>query len=120
MNTLSRHPEYREFLLDHLLDVALRHWDSIIRELGSQSLRLISLTDLQTLGPRACAKAVSSGYLVTFTVRLILQQARLLESIDVIDLHGGLLALSEVAIAYRDAKPTDGLDVRMRDVSITH
>lgn len=35
------------------------------------------------------------------------------------DLHGGLLVLSEVAIAYRDAEPTDALDVRMRDVSIT-
>jgi hypothetical protein len=35
----------------------------------------------------------------------------------VTDLHGGLLALSEVATAYRNSNDNDDLDVRMRDVS---
>ncbi|KAF9468537.1 tubulin folding cofactor D C terminal-domain-containing protein [Collybia nuda] len=93
------HPEYRETLLCHILDVVLRHWDHVMRELGSQSLHLICLTDLPTLGPKACIKAT-----------------RLLESIDIIDLHGGLLTLCEVAIAYRDTGPADSLDGRMREI----
>ncbi|KAG6850743.1 hypothetical protein H0H93_009366 [Arthromyces matolae] len=81
---VAQHEEYTSFLLNHVLDVTLRHWDAALRELGSQSLRFISLQDLGTFGSVAIDKS-----------------ARLLESLDVSDLHGGLLALSEMAIAYR-------------------
>ena len=54
-----RHPEYRIFLFDHLLDVTLRHWDPSMRRLGSQSLKLLCLLDLDVLGPKAVDKAVS-------------------------------------------------------------
>ncbi|EDR13279.1 uncharacterized protein LACBIDRAFT_322818 [Laccaria bicolor S238N-H82] len=81
---VAEHAEYRQFLFDHLLDVVLRHWDVAMRELGAQSLRSICLLDLTKLGPEATSKA-----------------ARLLESADLIDLHGGILVLSEIAQAYR-------------------
>lgn len=54
-----RHPEYRDFLVDHLLNVVLRHWDISMRELGSESLRLICSLDLEVLAPRAIQKIVS-------------------------------------------------------------
>ncbi|RDB18014.1 Tubulin-specific chaperone D [Hypsizygus marmoreus] len=92
------HLEYRSFLLNHVLDVVLRHWDPTMRELGSQSLRLICLTDLAILGPQASAKSV-----------------HLLDSIDLADLHGGLLALSEIALAYREFGADGTTAVRMRE-----
>ncbi|KAF8955289.1 TBCD protein [Flammula alnicola] len=82
---VAEHPEYRDFLFDHLLNVVLRHWDISMRELGSQSLRLICSHDLYVLAPRAIEKIVL-----------------LLESLDLADVHGGLLALSEIAIAYKE------------------
>ncbi|KAF8957293.1 tubulin folding cofactor D C terminal-domain-containing protein [Flammula alnicola] len=82
---VAEHPEYRDFLFDHLLNVVLRHWDISMRELGSQSLRLICSHDLYILAPRAIEKIVL-----------------LLESLDLADVHGGLLALSEIAIAYKE------------------
>jgi tubulin-specific chaperone D len=47
------------FLFDHLLNITLRHWDLTMRQLGAQSLRLICLQDLQSLGPKAIEKSVS-------------------------------------------------------------
>ncbi|KAF8908871.1 TBCD protein [Gymnopilus junonius] len=79
------HPEYRNFLFDHILDVVLRHWDQSMRELGSQSLRLICSHDLDVLAPRAMEKYVP-----------------LLESLDTSDVHGALLGLREIAIAYKE------------------
>ncbi|PPQ80979.1 hypothetical protein CVT25_015132 [Psilocybe cyanescens] len=84
---VSEHVEYRKFLLDHLLDVVLRHWDLSMRELGSQSLRLIITINLHVLAPRAIEKSV-----------------KLLESLDSTDVHGGLTALSEIALAYKEDK----------------
>ncbi|KAH9480301.1 Tubulin-specific chaperone D [Psilocybe cubensis] len=84
---VAEHVEYRDFLLDHLLDVVLRHWDLSMRELGSQSLRLIISLDLHVLAPRAIEKSV-----------------KLLESLDTADVHGGLTVLSEIAIAYKQSK----------------
>lgn len=72
-----------------------------MRELGAQSLRLICLLDLTKLGPEATSKAVCQSFcLAQFTDNLF--QARLLESADLIDLHGGILVLSEIAHAYRN------------------
>ncbi|KAF8194167.1 TBCD protein, partial [Pholiota molesta] len=82
---VAEHIEYRDFLFDHLIDVVLRHWDISMRELGSQSLRLICSHDLYVLAPRAIDKI-----------------ALLMESLDLADVHGGLCALSEIAIAYKE------------------
>ncbi|KAJ7459837.1 TBCD protein [Mycena latifolia] len=83
---VAEHLEYRGFLFDHLLNVTARHWDLSMRRLGSQSLRLICAPHLPTLGPLVIERA-----------------AKLLESVDTADLHGALLALTEIAIVYREA-----------------
>lgn len=58
----ERHAEYRTSLLNHVLNVVSRHWDQTMRELGSQSVRLICLVNLPALGPEACSKAVCTSY----------------------------------------------------------
>jgi hypothetical protein len=76
--------EYRHEILEHLTGVTLRHWDPPMRQLGSQSLRLICTQDLKVLAPQVIPKLI-----------------RLLSTSDVNDTHGGLLALVELARAYR-------------------
>ncbi|KAF5311690.1 hypothetical protein D9611_009412 [Ephemerocybe angulata] len=82
---VAQHPEYRDFLLDHVLNVVLRHWDVSIRELGSQSLKNLCLIDLDSMATKALQTVIP-----------------LLESIDTADVHGGLLALSELGLAYQE------------------
>ncbi|KAF8158379.1 TBCD protein [Crassisporium funariophilum] len=97
---VAEHAEYRNCLFDHIVDVVLRHWDISMRELGSQSLRLICLHDMSGLAPRAIGRCV-----------------RLLDSLDTADVHGGLLALSEIAIAYRETiEDPSVLEGQLRDV----
>ncbi|KAH8825282.1 TBCD protein [Flagelloscypha sp. PMI_526] len=81
---VAEHEFYRQALLDHVLNVTLRHWDPAMRRIGAESIRHICLLDLGTLAPRVHAKVIP-----------------LLESIDVTDIHGGLLALSELGLAFR-------------------
>ncbi|KAJ7288359.1 TBCD protein [Mycena rebaudengoi] len=95
---VAEHPEYRGFLFDHLLNVTARHWDVSMRQLGVQSLRLICLADLAQLGPLVIARV-----------------GRLLESADNTDLHGALLALTEIAVAYREQDVPE-LEARSREV----
>ncbi|KAJ7780620.1 TBCD protein [Mycena maculata] len=95
---VAEHKEYRTFLFEHLLNVTARHWDVSMRQLGAQSLRLICAADLTTLGPLVIAHA-----------------AKLLESPDNADLHGALLALTEIAGAYNESdKRPDELEQRLR------
>jgi hypothetical protein len=54
----DRHVEYRDAILDHLLNVTRRHWDSSMRELGAQSLRLVCMIDLPRMGSIAFRRAV--------------------------------------------------------------
>ncbi|EMD39955.1 hypothetical protein CERSUDRAFT_45983 [Gelatoporia subvermispora B] len=82
---VAEHLEYRPYLIDHLLKVTLRHWDASVRQLGAQSLRGLCELDLLNLGPDAALRA-----------------SRLLDVPDSGDVHGGLLALAEIAAAYRD------------------
>ncbi|KAK0503901.1 TBCD protein [Armillaria luteobubalina] len=97
---VAEHPEYRQYLFDHLLDVPMRHWDANMRQLASQSLRLICLLDLKELGPQVCTRA-----------------AKLLESPDNTDIHGGLLALTELSIACRDRASSEvEREQQMRDI----
>ena len=54
----KRHTHYRPFLIDHLFDTTLRHWEFEMRVLGAQSLRAISELDLSKLGVGNAARAV--------------------------------------------------------------
>lgn len=53
-----RHEEYRPYLIEHLLNATLKHWDASMRVIGAQSLYLICKIDLATLGPEASRRAV--------------------------------------------------------------
>ncbi|TFK27742.1 TBCD protein [Coprinopsis marcescibilis] len=79
---VASHLEYRTSLLTHVTNVVLRHWDVSMRELGSQSVRNLCLIDLDNIAP----------------------WIPLLDSVDPIDVHGGLLALTEIGKAYQDAE----------------
>ncbi|KAF8208916.1 TBCD protein [Mycena galopus ATCC 62051] len=96
---VAEHVEYRGFLFDHLLNVTARHWDVSMRRLGAQSLRLICLPDLHVLGPV-----------------VIIRATKLLESVDIADLHGALLALAEIAVAFRESSlPPEEQERRLRE-----
>lgn len=53
-----RHVHYMPFLIDHLLDTTLRHWELEMRILGAQSLRAISELEMTKLGPENAVRAV--------------------------------------------------------------
>ncbi|TFK86795.1 ARM repeat-containing protein [Polyporus arcularius HHB13444] len=96
---VAEHEEYRPFLIEHLLSVTLRHWDPAMRQIGAQSLRVICELDLVKLGPGAATRA-----------------AALLTMPDPGDIHGGLLALTELAAAFRDSAHHEELAVARRKV----
>ncbi|KAL4251881.1 Tubulin-folding cofactor D [Abortiporus biennis] len=77
---VSEHDVYRPGLINHLIDVTLRHWDSAMRQLGAQSLGVILQLDPSSLIPSQAARI--SEYLA-FP--------------DLGDVHGALLALTELA-----------------------
>ncbi|KAI0354961.1 TBCD protein [Trametes cingulata] len=96
---VAEHEEYRQFLIDHLLSVTLRHWDPAMRQIGAQSLRAICELDLGSLGPQAASRT-----------------ARLLKVPDPGDVHGALLALTELAAAFRDSSSSQELESERRKV----
>jgi hypothetical protein len=53
-----RHEEYRQYLIDHILNVTLKHWDPSMRAIGAQSLCLICKFNLATLGSEASSRTV--------------------------------------------------------------
>ncbi|EIN12617.1 TBCD protein [Punctularia strigosozonata HHB-11173 SS5] len=83
---VAEHSEYRPSLINHLHAVTLRHWDPAMRVLGARALRIICEVDLPTDGPSSRRRA-----------------AELLDSPDNTDVHGGLLALAELAAAFDQA-----------------
>ncbi|KAF8635864.1 hypothetical protein AX15_000054 [Amanita polypyramis BW_CC] len=95
---VSEHKEYRTFMTYHLLNVTLRHWDATMRELSSQSLHHIILTDFANLSDIAISKSV-----------------KLLDSVDIYDMHGGLLALTEIAKAYDSRSADSGRSDSQKD-----
>ncbi|KAF9267451.1 TBCD protein [Marasmius fiardii PR-910] len=95
---VALHEEYTTFLFDHLLNVTLRHWDATMRRLASQSLRLICLRNLAKFGPEGVVRAT-----------------KLMDSADISDLHGSLLALAETAKAYEAAQVQD-LEAERRNI----
>ncbi|KAI0657425.1 TBCD protein [Cubamyces menziesii] len=96
---VAEHDEYRPFLIDHLLSVTLRHWDPAMRQIGAQSLRAICELNLVQLGPDAAARA-----------------AKLLKVPDAGDVHGALLALTELAAAYHRSPESQVLEPERRKV----
>ncbi|KIY64974.1 ARM repeat-containing protein [Cylindrobasidium torrendii FP15055 ss-10] len=86
---VAEHLEYRDSMLAHLLDISLRHWDINIRTLASESIQMICLKDMEALAPEVFRKA-----------------SQLLESTDNVDIHGGLLALAQLSVAYKEHTTT--------------
>ncbi|KAI0044399.1 TBCD protein [Auriscalpium vulgare] len=96
---VAEHMEYQPFLLDHLVTVTLRHWDPSMRELAAQSLRKICELDLVNLGRKYAYRA-----------------RELLKMPDTNDIHGALLALTELAYAF-SASPLSGeLEEQRREI----
>ncbi|KAI0086506.1 ARM repeat-containing protein [Irpex rosettiformis] len=96
---VAEHDVYRQSLLDHLLTVTVRHWDPAMRKLGAQAIRNICQLDLWKLG-QECIERVTP-YL-TF--------------VDSADIHGALLTLTELAIAYKGAEPQDRVEFKLREL----
>ncbi|KAG8904796.1 hypothetical protein FRB99_001186 [Tulasnella sp. 403] len=83
---VAEHDEYRDVLIDHLLTITLKHWDSSMRQSSAEALRRICTINLATFGPECVTRAV-----------------RLVRSVDSNDVHGGLLTLAELAAAYKES-----------------
>ncbi|KAL5520109.1 hypothetical protein ACEPAG_1769 [Sanghuangporus baumii] len=81
-----RYTEYQEAILQHLLRTTLKHWDEAMRRLGAQALKAVCETDIQHNIPRV-VDALKT----------------LLLSVDPKDVHGALLALSELAGAISNS-----------------
>ncbi|OBZ71617.1 Tubulin-specific chaperone D [Grifola frondosa] len=96
---VAEHEEYRTSLIDHLLSVTLRHWDPAMRQLGAQSLRAICQLDLAHLAPNAARRA-----------------SQLLDVPDAGDVHGALLALTEIAAAFGESRDHYALELERKKV----
>ncbi|PFH53979.1 hypothetical protein AMATHDRAFT_186665 [Amanita thiersii Skay4041] len=96
---VAEHHEYQLPLLDHLLNVTIRHWDVAMRELASQSLYHILLLDMETLAPLVFSEAI-----------------KLSESADPNDVHGALLSLIELAKAYEVSHTGEEKEVRKNQI----
>ena len=73
------HEVYREAISEHLMRVSLRHWDASMRRLAAQALARVSNINADKLVPLFAERST-----------------KLLSSADATDVHGGLLALSEL------------------------
>ncbi|KAG9120785.1 hypothetical protein FRC07_003586, partial [Ceratobasidium sp. 392] len=88
-------PEYQQPLIDHVMQVTLRHWDSKMRTLGAQALRGMCAVDMKSLGTKTAAQlALAAG--------LMSSQGLRLRSMDTNDVHGALLGLSEIAKSFNE------------------
>jgi len=83
-----------------------------MRVLGAQSLRAISELDLTNLGPENSVRAVWGLHHYGVRDSLIASQAKLLSYPDVSEIHGGLVALTELASGFK----THGLEQERQQV----
>ncbi|KLO11459.1 TBCD protein [Schizopora paradoxa] len=90
---VAMHPEYRSTVIKHLFSTTLRHWDEVMRRLGSSCLRKIAETDLIKLLPD-----------------LVAECKPLVHSMELIDVHGALLTLSELSVAISSSTFRDELE----------
>ncbi|PWZ02675.1 ARM repeat-containing protein [Testicularia cyperi] len=87
---VAKFEEYRAYLVDHLLNVTLIHWDLPMRRLGAKAIARIAVLDKQRLLPSVVA---ALGQRVT--------------SVDSVVVHGALLGLAEICEECRSAKVAD-------------
>lgn len=84
---------YRNEMRKYLHNITLRHWDSDMRILGAKALSALVVAgtddDLDT--------SLNVEVRLTIDVRLLTAQTRMLSSADPGSIHGGLLALRELA-----------------------
>jgi hypothetical protein len=88
---VAQYEEYRRPMVEHLYQTKLSHWDPLIRDLTSKSLK--GLTHLDR------------DYIATVVVPYLLEN-----SLDVRDVqlrHGSVLGLAEIILAFGDLKPGD-------------
>lgn len=109
---MRRHEAYRPFLIDHLLTITIRHWDPAMRLLGAQSLRAICELELPALGPKAAERAVSMVIMLKLSNLTYAHQSLFAMGPDTSDIHGSLLALTEISSAYREAERSFELECR--------
>ncbi|PLW44532.1 hypothetical protein PCANC_08102 [Puccinia coronata f. sp. avenae] len=84
---VARFEEYREAILNHLLEVCVCHWDDGVRELASQSICEIARNAFDQI-PSALLSKLESG----------------LQSKDINQVHGSLLTLGELAKTVQPGK----------------
>lgn len=91
-----------------------------MRQIGAQSLKAICELDLVKIGPDAATRAVgvSEGVRIWW-LTCSMVQAELLKLPDAGDIHGGLLALTELATAFRDSPQHEQLEAERRKVRQT-
>ncbi|EFP90431.2 uncharacterized protein PGTG_16018 [Puccinia graminis f. sp. tritici CRL 75-36-700-3] len=84
---VARFEEYREAILNHLLEVCVCHWDGGVRELASQSICQIARDAFNQI-PTVLLDRLESG----------------LKSKDINQVHGSLLTLGELAKVVQSDK----------------
>ena len=113
---------YRQSLLDHLVTVTIRHWDPVMRKLGAQAIRKICQLDLWKLGQECIERVVcvcfSSNDLDSVLKLSLNMQTLYLAFADTSDIHGALLTLTELSLAYRSADPKDRVEFKLREVGV--
>ncbi|KAH9922790.1 ARM repeat-containing protein [Epithele typhae] len=92
------HDEYRDELVNHLINVTLRHWDPAMRQMAAQSLSAICQLDLVNLGPAAATRMI----------HLLHPRS------DPGDIHGALLALTELGSAFHGSPFKEQLEPERR------
>ncbi|POW16356.1 hypothetical protein PSTT_01484 [Puccinia striiformis] len=92
---VARFEEYREAILNHLLEVCVCHWDNDVRELASQSICQIARSAFVQIPPVLLSR-LESG----------------LQSKDINQIHGSILTLAELAQAVQSDK-TDKANVQL-------
>lgn len=98
----ERHEVYRRAAREHLHNITLRHWDIDMRKLGAKTLRAI--VELGSESDRDDAIRREVGHQSGSETSCSCQMSMLL-AVDSASIHGGLLALSELATTL---KPDDG------------
>ncbi|EJD50758.1 ARM repeat-containing protein [Auricularia subglabra TFB-10046 SS5] len=100
---VAKFPAYRQALLDHVIEVVIRHWDPDMRQLGALSLRAVCSVDHSTSGSEAVRRLADA-----------------LTSMDIFTVNGALLGLAELAAMYSHlGAPKEGTDDKLHEIFST-
>ncbi|XP_059170269.1 tubulin-specific chaperone D-like isoform X2 [Physella acuta] len=91
---IANFKEYTLGVIDHLTDVKIAHWDSVIRELSSKALHRLT----------ACAP----DYMATTVLPKLLP---LTTGLDLFQRHGAILAIAEILHALYDISKSRGVEL---------